>query len=173
MTKILAGHDPNYLDIRNPHGSAIGQIAYNYDGKMVTCDEGRMLHEMGDSTFLLGNYLTDSYRSLMSNETIRALTIASNLDGQPDCVNCAYNPYCGVQPIHSYKTQGTIFGRMRESTLCTVHKGIQDYLFEKMVEGDPEVMAVFKRWTTIRDRTHFLQNPEGQQSSEAEKTATS
>ena len=48
------------------------------------------------------------------------------------CVDCAYQPYCGVPPSHSYKTQGTIFGRMRESALCEVYKGIQDYLFEKL-----------------------------------------
>jgi len=159
LTKILGGHDPNYLDIRNPNGSGIGQIAYNYDGKVFTCDEGRMLHEMGDSTFLIGDLTKNSYRELVSHETVRALTIASNLDAQPDCVNCAYNPYCGMAPVHSYKSQGTIFGRMRESTLCAVHKGIQDYLFGKIAENDPETMAVFRRWTTVRDRTHFLQGP--------------
>ncbi|HZS36863.1 MAG TPA: His-Xaa-Ser system radical SAM maturase HxsB [Polyangia bacterium] len=157
LTKILGGEDPNFLDIRNPCGAGIGQIAYNYDGKIFTCDEGRMLHEMGDSTFLIGDVATSSYRDLMGHETVRALAIASNLDAQPDCVNCAYNPYCGVCPVHNHKTQGTLFGRMRESTLCAVHKGIQDYLFGKLGEGDSRVLETFQRWTTVRDRTHFLQ----------------
>ncbi len=156
LTKILGGEDPNFLDIRSPCGAGIGQVAYNYDGKVFTCDEGRMLHEMGDSTFLLGDVGTP-YRELMGHETVRALAIASNLDGQPDCVNCTYQPYCGVCPVHSHKTQGTIFGRMRESTLCAVHKGIQDYLFEKIGSGDRETLDVLRRWTTVRDRTHFLQ----------------
>jgi uncharacterized protein len=158
LTKILGGEDPNFLDVRNPCGAGIGQIAYNYDGKVFTCDEGRMLHEMGDSTFQIGHVATSSYRDLVGHETVRALAIASNLDGQPDCVNCAYNPYCGVCPVHSHKTQGTLFGRMRESTLCAVHKGIQDYLFGKLGEGDPAVLETFERWTTVRDRTHFLQS---------------
>ncbi len=157
LTKILTGEDPNFLDVRSPCGAGIGQIAYNYDGKVFTCDEGRMLHEMGDSTFLIGDVSTSSYRDFMGHETVRALTIASNLDAQPDCVNCAYNPYCGLCPVHSHKTQGTLFGRMRESTLCAVHKGIQDYLFGKLGDGDPEVLATFQRWTTVRDRVHFLQ----------------
>jgi uncharacterized protein len=158
LTKILAGEDPNFLDIRNPCGAGIGQVAYNYDGKVFTCDEGRMLHEMGDSTFLLGEVGTTSYRQMMGHETVRALAIASNLDAQPDCVNCAYNPYCGVCPVHNHKTQGSIFGRMRESTLCAVHKGIQDYLFAKLGEGDPHVLETFRRWTTVRERSHFLQS---------------
>ena len=157
LTKILGGEDPNFLDIRNPCGAGIGQVAYNYDGKVFTCDEGRMLHEMGDSTFLIGDVRTTSYRDLMGHETVRALAIASNLDAQPDCVNCTYQPYCGVCPVHNHKTQGTIFGRMRESSLCSVHKGVQDYLFEKIGSGDPEVLETFKKWTTVRDRTHFLQ----------------
>jgi His-Xaa-Ser system radical SAM maturase HxsB len=157
LTKILGGEDPNFLDIRNPCGAAIGQVAYNYDGKIFTCDEGRMLHEMGDDTFLIGEVGKTAYRDLMGHETVRALALASNLDAQPDCVNCTYQPYCGVCPVHNHKSQGSIFGRMRESTLCAVHKGIQDYLFEKIASGDPHVLETFKRWTTVRDRTHFLQ----------------
>jgi His-Xaa-Ser system radical SAM maturase HxsB len=158
LTKILSGEDPNFLDIRNPVGAGIGQLAYNYDGSICTCDEGRMLYEMGDKTFLIGNVHTSSYRELMGHETIRAVNIASNLDAQPDCVNCAYNPYCGTVPVHSHKSQGTLFGRMRESTLCAVHKGIQDYLFGKLIEGDPATLEILHRWTTVRPRTHFLQD---------------
>ena len=157
LTKILGGEDPNFLDIRNPCGAGIGQIAYNYDGKVFTCDEGRMLHEMGDSSFLIGDVGTTSYRDLMGHETVRALAIASNLDAQPDCVNCTYQPYCGVCPVHNHRTQGTIFGRMRESSLCAVHKGIQDHLFAKLGGADAQVIEILKKWTTVRDRTHFLQ----------------
>jgi His-Xaa-Ser system radical SAM maturase HxsB len=157
LTKILGGEDPNFLDIRNPCGAAIGQVAYNYDGKVFTCDEGRMLHEMGDSTFLIGDVSKSTYRELMGHETVRAMAVASNLDAQPDCVNCTYQAYCGVCPVHNHRTQGSIFGRMRESTLCAVHKGIQDYLFEKIAGHDRDVLEILQRWTTVRDRSHFLQ----------------
>ena len=161
LTKILNGEDPNFLDIRSPGGAGIGALAYNYDGGVFTCDEGRMLHETGDDTFLLGNVMDASYRDIVGHETVRAVVLASNLDGRPDCVNCAYQPYCGVPPSHSHKTQGTIFGRMRESSLCAVHKGIQDYLFEKIADADPATMEVLKRWTTVRAREHFIQGQLG------------
>ena len=157
LTKILTGEDPNFLDIRSPGGPGIGQLAYSYDGTIFTCDEGRMLHEQGDDTFRLGHVATSSYRDIVGHETVRALLLASQMESRPDCVNCAYVPYCGVPPVHSHKTQGTIFGRMRESSLCAVHKGIQDYLFEKLGEGDPATLEIFRRWTTIRPREHFLQ----------------
>jgi hypothetical protein len=46
---------------------------------------------------------------------------------------------------------------MRESTLCAVHKGIQDYLFERLTGDDAKVAETLQRWTTARDRTHFVQ----------------
>ncbi|MEM7518890.1 MAG: SPASM domain-containing protein [Planctomycetota bacterium] len=157
LTKILHGVDPNFLDIRQPTGAGIGNLAYNYDGKVFTCDEGRMLHEMGDDTFHLGNVFDHNYRELVGHETVRANVISSQLLSQPDCAHCPYQPYCGIPPVHSHKTQGTMNGRMRESTLCQVHKGIQDYLFEKLGSADQETLDVLERWTTHRPREHFLQ----------------
>ena len=157
LTKILRAEDPNYLDIRSPCGAGIGQVAYGYDGRIFTCDEGRMLHEDGDDTFQIGRVGESSHRQLMGHPTVRAIAIASNLDAQPDCASCAYNPYCGVCPVVSHRTQGSIFGRMRDSRWCAVHKGIQDYLFEKLGDGDPRVREVLERWTTDRPRTHFVQ----------------
>jgi uncharacterized protein len=158
LTKILRGEDPNFLDNRNPAGAGIGQLAYSYDGNIYSCDEGRMLAASQDNTFLLGTVDTP-YRKIVGHETVRAMAIATNLDQQPDCVNCAYNPYCGTNAAYNYKAQGSIFGRMRDNNVCAVHKGIQDYLFEKLAENDPEVMEIFERWTTIRPREHFVQEP--------------
>lgn len=156
LTKILQGDDPNFLDIRSPGGSGIGALAYNYDGKIFSSDEGRMIHEMGDSFFLLGDVQTASYRALMKHDTLRALILASIREVQPDCVSCTYAPYCGVQPEHNYRMHGSIFGRMRESTLCAVHKGIQDFLFGKLRANDEATIDILRRWTTVRPRTHFV-----------------
>jgi uncharacterized protein len=157
LTKILGDDDPNFLDIRSPSGSAIGQIAYSYDGKIYTSDEGRMMAAMGEGMFHIGDVHTSKYRDLMKHPTVRALVMASIRDAQPDCVSCTYAPYCGIQPEHNLRSLGSIFGRMRESTLCSVHKGIQDYLFEKLREDDPSTVEILRRWTTVRERTHFIQ----------------
>lgn len=155
LTKILQGTDPNFLDLRSPAGPGLGALAYNYDGNIFTCDEGRMLAAMGDDALKLGDVDT-RYRDLMGHETVRAVALASNLDGQPDCEQCAYNPYCGTVPAHNLKTQGTIYGHMPDNNICMVHKGIQDYLFEKLAEGSADTLNAFERWTTIRPREHFV-----------------
>jgi His-Xaa-Ser system radical SAM maturase HxsB len=157
LTKILGDDDPNFLDIRSPSGSGIGALAYDYDGRIFSSDEGRMMAAMGDDAFAIGDVRTNKYREVMKHETIRSLVVASIREVQPDCARCAYAPYCGIQPEHSYRTQGTIFGRMPESTVCSVHKGIQDYLFQKLREDDPATVEILRRWTTVRERTHFVQ----------------
>jgi uncharacterized protein len=157
LTKILADDDPNFLDIRSPGGSAIGQLAYSYDGKIYTSDEGRMLAAAGESMFHIGDVHTSRYRDLVTHPTVRALVLASLREAQPDCVSCTYATYCGIQPEHNLRTLGSIFGRMRESTLCSVHKGIQDFLFDKLREDDPVTVEILRRWTTVRERTHFIQ----------------
>ena len=46
---------------------------------------------------------------------------------------------------------------MRENTLCAVYKGIQDTLFDLLRQNDPTTVDILRRWTTVRDRTHFIQ----------------
>ncbi len=157
LTKILRGADPNFLDLRSPAGAGIGALAYDYDGNIYTCDEGRMLAAMGDPAFRIGHVESSRYRDVVGHPTVRALAIATNLDAQPDCIHCTYQPYCGTNAAFNYKAQGSIFGRMRDNAVCAVHKGIQDYLFEKLDEGDPKVRETFERWTTHRPREHFIQ----------------
>jgi hypothetical protein len=64
-----------------------------------------------------------------------------------------------VCPVHNHKTSGNFWGNARESSLCATHKGIQDFLFRKIGDGDPLVLDTFRRWTTVRDRSHYLQSP--------------
>ena len=158
LTKILAGQEPNFLDIRSPCGAGIGQVAYNYDGKIFTCDEGRMVHASGDDAFRIGDVHEDDYRSIVGHPTVRALVLASTLDGQPGCTDCAYKPYCGVCPVHSYAEHGSIHGRTLSSSICKKHMGIQDYLFQKLLTADDETLAILRRWTTVREQVHFIQD---------------
>jgi radical SAM protein with 4Fe4S-binding SPASM domain len=156
LTKILRGDDPGYLDIRSPCGAGIGQLAYDATGAIYTCDEGRMLAREGDETFRLGHVRDARYRALMAHPTVRAMLVASNLDAQPACTACAYRPYCGVCPVHNHKTQRSLAGRTRESSLCAAYIGIQDFLFETLARADGPTRAVLERWTSSPPRERFV-----------------
>ena len=49
------------------------RAVYNYDGDVYAADEGRMLAEMGDTSFRLGNVHADSYADLFGGGRLRAL----------------------------------------------------------------------------------------------------
>jgi His-Xaa-Ser system radical SAM maturase HxsB len=156
LTKILTDTDPNFLDLRSPCGAGIGQVAYNHDGGIYTCDEGRMLADAGDPLFRIGHVDQTRYPELVRHPTVRALTVVSNLDAQPGCVDCAWRPYCGVCPVYNHAAQGDVHGRVADSRWCATHRGILDLLFEKLADADPETLARFARWTTVRPRTHYV-----------------
>ncbi|MBI4051812.1 MAG: His-Xaa-Ser system radical SAM maturase HxsB, partial [Elusimicrobia bacterium] len=150
LTKILLNEEPNNLDVRSPCGAGIGQVAYNFDGSVYTCDEGRMLSRMGDESFRIGDVRSGSHVESMRHPVVRTLITASTLEGQPQCSTCAYKPYDGVCPIYNYVTQGDIVGRMHSNLRCRVHMGVLDYLFERIRED--RVREVFERWVAKTGR---------------------
>ncbi len=161
FTKILGGRDPNFLDLRSPCGAGIGQIAYNYDGRMFTCDEGRMIDRSGDDCFVIGDVAQGSssqdYRAVVSGPVVRAMTTASTLQGQPGCADCAYMPWCGICPVHNYSEQGSIHGRMIESTWCQKYMGILDLLMTRLRTADEFEKALYHRWASPRALEHYVQ----------------
>ena len=152
LTKILSDRDPNFLDLRSPCGAGIGQVAYNYDGLVYTCDEARMMARMGDDIFEIGHLDNVSYNDMIDSDAVKTLIFASTLENVPRCANCVYKPYCGVCPIYNYKMQGDIFGDMYTSPRCRMTMDNMDAIFEYLAGGDERVTRVFERWITLKMR---------------------
>ena len=140
LTKILSSGDMNYLELRSPCGAGIGQLLYNYDGRVYTCDEGRMV---GEDTFCLGDAKKDSYAELISHPTVKKMCLASSLEGLA-CDLCVYKPYCGVCPIYNYVISGSIFSELPGNERCQINQGILDFFFEKI--QNKKNKALFEKW---------------------------
>ncbi|MBM4397173.1 MAG: SPASM domain-containing protein, partial [Deltaproteobacteria bacterium] len=156
LTKILTPDDPNYLDIRSPCGAGVGQIAYNHEGGIFTCDEGRMMYQMGDEAFRIGAVDSMTLRDVVTHDTVKSLALASCLDSIPGCSDCAYKPYCGTCPVYNYGQQGNIFPQNPTNDRCAIYMGIQDRLFEYLQSGDDKVIEVLKRWVVVKERPEYL-----------------
>lgn len=143
LAKILSGLVTNYMDLRSPCGAVIGQMAINYDGNVYTCDEGRMLGESGDHTFLLGNVESTSYHQLYTNDISKLVCLASCAESSPLCNQCVYLPYCGTCPVVNYSRAGNMF--KTDPYRCIVNRGILDILFSYLL-NDEQVMSIFERW---------------------------
>lgn len=140
LKKILLNEGLNYMELRSPCGGGIGQLAYNYYGDIYTCDEGRMVAEMGDESFKLGTVESLDYNDLINNEVTKSIAISSCLECLPKCYQCVYNPYCGTCPVYNYIEQGNIVAKMPISYKCKICSGILDCLFEKIQdEGNKNI----------------------------------
>jgi len=143
LRKIFDNLDPNFLDTRSPCGAGIGQVAFNYDGDIYTCDEGRMISATkSDASFKLGNVRTHSLKDALESDVVNSLCLASFTDNIPGCHECVYKPYCGVCPLYNYFVEKDIFGR--ENDRCKINKGILDLIFESL--NDKKTEAVLKKW---------------------------
>ena len=63
LARMLTDKPIGYVDLRSPAGIGLGALVYNYDGRVFASDEGRMLAEMGDDTFVLGDVKDATYSS--------------------------------------------------------------------------------------------------------------
>ena len=144
LSKILEGRAINYMELRSPCGAGVGQIAYYYDGNIFTCDEGRMLSEMGDDSFRLGNVYENSYDDLIGCDNCKAACVSSVLESLPDCTDCVYNPYCGTCPVVNYALYQDIIPKMPRHYRCKVYSGILDTIFEALRDREKE--EILKTW---------------------------
>ncbi len=145
LKKILTDEDPSHTEYRSPCGAAIGQIAYDYNGDVYTCDEGRMIGMMGDDNFKLGNVFENSYNEIIESPTTKTMCLASCLDGLAGCTDCAYKPYCGVCPIYNYFWCGNLFSQTANNDRCKINKGILDFIFKNLKNN--KIKNILKKWT--------------------------
>jgi His-Xaa-Ser system radical SAM maturase HxsB len=146
LTKILTPYGTGYVDLQSPAGAGMNVLVYNYDGDVYATDESRMLAEMNDHTFRLGNVRTHTRRDIFTGEAFVKLASASCNQGLPGCSDCALQTYCGSDPIFNYATQGDVVGHRPTSDFCRRNMTIMKGLFELISKQDAEVMRIFFAW---------------------------
>ncbi len=146
LTKILTPFPTGYVDLQSPAGAGISVAVYNYDGDVYATDEARMLAQMGDTTFRLGNVHADSYEDIFGGELLRSLVAASCVESLPGCSDCAFQSFCGADPVENYATQGDIFGHRPTSRFCGRNMEIIKHLLRLYHGEDPFVRALFWSW---------------------------
>ena len=127
--KMFTNDDPGYVDLTSPAGIGIGAIVYNYDGDIYASDESRMLAEMGDRTFRLGT-VNDDYRTIMMSDQLLGPLWESFTLSVPKCDLCAFEPWCGSDPVFHHTTAKSVVGHKTFSAFCKRNTGIFTHLLE-------------------------------------------
>ena len=124
----------------------MGQAAYYFNGDVYTCDEGRMIAEMGDSAFKLGNVYKNSYDEMMSSPVCKTVCAASVLESLPECTDCVYQPYCGTCPALNYASEHNVFKRDARGYRCQIYRGMLDAIFAILFRNDPKDIEILQTW---------------------------
>jgi uncharacterized protein len=147
LTKMLTPFTPGYVDLVSPAGIGIAAMIYNYDGDVYASDEGRMLAEMGDKKFRLGNLLTNTYEEIVYSEPLLDALEESFAASAPMCTECAFEPFCGAEPVYHHATQGDYVGKKPQSDFCKRHMEMCRHLITLMRE-DPAAKDIFLDWVS-------------------------
>jgi radical SAM protein with 4Fe4S-binding SPASM domain len=146
LNKILCPFDAGYVDLQSPSGAGLAVLLYNYDGHVYPSDEARMLAASGDPSLRLGR-IGDSLQELLSSGLQQELIEASMSRVVDGCRDCAYNAYCGPDPISAFNQ----WGAMSVSPLVTEHCHRQmwlfDFLFHRLREGNEWFDSLARRWS--------------------------
>ena len=151
LSKILTPWPIGFVDMQSPAGAGLSVVLYNYDGDVYASDESRMLAEMGKSTFRLGSVLENSYTDIFFGETMQMIASAACNEALAGCSDCAYQSYCGADPVRHYSTQGDIFGHRPTSGYCAKNKGVIKHVFDQLLGADPELERIFWAWISRED----------------------
>jgi len=145
LRKMLTPYASGYVDLQSPAGIGIGGIVVNYDGNVYCSDESRMLAEMGDRKFLMGNVLRDSYEEIMLSDTLLEPLTTTMTECVPQCSDCGIQPYCGSDPVRHYKTQHDLVGFKPSSDFCQKHLGVVKHLVH-LLEDDEAAASILRTW---------------------------
>ncbi len=149
LAKMLTPFEPGFVDLRSPAGIGIAAIVYNYDGDVYASDESRMLAEMGDKTFRIGNVHRDRYEDIILSDALLGPIEESFAASVPTCSDCAFEPFCGADPVFHHATQGNFVGRKPLSAFCERNMSIFRRLI-KLMRNDDDARRIFVRWANSR-----------------------
>jgi radical SAM protein with 4Fe4S-binding SPASM domain len=142
---MLTSQEPGYVDLMSPAGIGIAAAVYNYDGSVHPSDESRMLAEMGDNTFRLGHVLDNTYEEIFASESLLEPLEESFTGSVPMCNDCAFEPYCGAEPVYHHAIHKDFVGRKPESEFCKRNMTIFKLLI-KLMESDSFCRTLFMEW---------------------------
>jgi len=153
LMRMLTPFATGYVDLQSPAGAGIGAVVYNYDGDVYASDESRMLAEMGDTRFRLGNVHRDSYDAIFGGATLRKIVTASIAESIPGCSECAFLPWCGADPVHHYTTTGDVVPHIPTSDFHEKNFFIIKHLLS-LYERDAATRRILSSWIRPEPRQY-------------------
>lgn len=145
LRKIFQPQNSSYIDLQSPSGYVFGALVFNYDGKVFGSDEARMLWQSTGVDELVLGEAGGSIDDLLIGKETRQLLASSYTCSSPGCDECAYQPYCGADPLHHLASQGDLQGDKSLSFFCQYQQALFDLLFS-LWNNNPRAKRTFQKW---------------------------
>ncbi len=91
IRSIFGGRRHDFVDLRSPSRFASDYCVIDFDGALYPSDEARMLSRTHTVDLSIGTMM-DGFDA----EKVAQLNLHAVNQTHPDCIHCAYMPYCGI-----------------------------------------------------------------------------
>ena len=146
LKRILTPFATGFVDLQSPAGVGIAAAIYDYDGSVYVADEGRMMARFKNYFFKLGNVNDDSHQQMFNGNKMHTILHDACNECLPGCSDCAFQPYCGADPVRNLSEQGDMIGHRPSNEMCKKNKAIIHYLFELLTTGDDDTKRILWSW---------------------------
>lgn len=130
-----------FIDFRSPSNFLCDMAVIDFDGTVYPSDEARMLTRTKHIDLSVGNIFDG-----LDEAKIQQLNAEGLKETNPDCMECAYQPYCGVDLIDDLSRYKRIDMPKRETWFCNKQTYFFDWIFDKIQRRDAEWLTIFSRW---------------------------
>lgn len=151
LRRVLRIEHNNHTDLRNPAIFGYDYLVVDYDGKLYPTDEARMISRLGEIDLSIGDVnvgIAKQKRSILNGNVW-------NMD-DPDCRHCAYQPFCGLDPIDDISRYRRIDMPREKTDHCQKHLGIFDHIFELLYRNDEATRSSLAAWAGVSSLPHNI-----------------
>jgi His-Xaa-Ser system radical SAM maturase HxsB len=148
LKRILTPFATGFVDLQSPAGVGISGVIYDYNGNVYVSDEARMMASVNNQYFKMGNVNENTYQEMFDGEFLRNVIANSCTECLPACSECAYQPFCGADPVRNFSEQGDIVGHRPTSEMCKKTKAVIKFLLELIKQNNPKINNIFWGWIT-------------------------
>ena len=141
LKRIFHPTEDGFVDFRSPNFFMNDYCVIDFDGKIYPSDEARMLSRTKHIDLSLGEL-----GSSIDTEKVGNLNWHSMNQVEPDCVHCAYMPYCGIDITDDLSRYNRIDSPKFDTWFCRRHMMLFDFIFDKIAAHDIGWLNIFLKW---------------------------
>jgi len=147
LKRIFRPSENGHVDLRSPNFVGQDYIVIDHDGALYPSDEARMLSRVGLVDLSIGHVVNG-----MNHSKIEELNWNQIGEVNPDCIHCAFQPYCGIDHFDDLSRYSRVDLPKNETAFCQSQMDGFTDVFERLAKNDP--IEIFNITGHLTDHFH-------------------